>query len=108
MILHLRGFYNYFNLDYSIVLTVYNLFCITMFNRFNCNGNDKGKTNDIMIYLTKELGEDKIRLRSLLERHPYWQYISLLTIRKTYEFLKKKKFTREQLCHCVQILLYPV
>ncbi|XP_016660868.1 transcription termination factor 5, mitochondrial isoform X2 [Acyrthosiphon pisum] len=78
------------------------------FNRFNCNGNDKGKTNDIMIYLTKELGEDKTMLRTLLERHPYWQYISLLTIRKTYEFLKKKNFTKDQLCHCLQILLYPV
>ncbi|CAI6377570.1 unnamed protein product [Macrosiphum euphorbiae] len=78
------------------------------FNRFNCNGNDKGKTNDIMIYLTKELGEDKKMLRTLLERHPYWQYISLLTIRKTYEFLKMKNFTKDQLCHCLQILLYPV
>ncbi|XP_026821443.1 transcription termination factor 5, mitochondrial isoform X2 [Rhopalosiphum maidis] len=78
------------------------------FNRFNCNGNDKGKTNDIMIYLTKELGEDKNKLRSLLERHPYWQYISLLTIRKSFEFLKKNNFTKDQLCHCSQILLYPV
>ncbi|XP_022183216.1 transcription termination factor 5, mitochondrial isoform X1 [Myzus persicae] len=78
------------------------------FNRFNCNGNDKGKTNDIMIYLTKELGEDKKKLRTLLERHPYWQYISLLTIRKTYEFLKINHFTKDQLCHCSQILLYPV
>ncbi|XP_025192303.1 transcription termination factor 5, mitochondrial [Melanaphis sacchari] len=78
------------------------------FNRFNCNGNDKGKTNDIMIYLTKELGEDKNKLRSLLERHPYWQYISLLTIRKSFEFLKKNNFTKNQLYHCSQILLYPV
>lgn len=79
-----------------------------MFNRFNCNGNDKGKTNDIMIYLTKELNEDKNKLRSILERHPYWHYISLLTIRKTFEFLKEKKFTNDQLCQCPQILLYPV
>ncbi|XP_025407538.1 transcription termination factor 5, mitochondrial isoform X2 [Sipha flava] len=70
------------------------------FKRFNSNGNDKGKTNDIMVYLTKELGEDKIKLRSLMERHPYWQYISLLNIRKTYEYLKTKQFTKEQLCQC--------
>lgn len=61
-----------------------------------------------MVYLTNELGEDKIKLRLLMERHPYWQYISLLTIRKTYEFLTKKNFTKDQLCNCVQILLYPV
>lgn len=79
-----------------------------MFNRFNCNGNDKGKTNDIMIYLTKELGEDKTKLRNLLGRHPYWQYVSLLTIRKSYEFLKNKNFTKEQICCCLHILLYPV
>lgn len=61
-----------------------------------------------MVYLVNELGEDKLKLRKCLERHPYWQYISLLTIRQTYEFLKNKNFTKEQLCHCSHILLYPV
>lgn len=82
--------------------------CFTVFNRFNCNGNDKGKTNDIMIYLTNTLGEDKRKLRMSLERHSYWQYISLLSIRQTYEFLKKQNFTKDQLFHCLQIILYPV
>ncbi|VVC45080.1 Hypothetical protein CINCED_3A022223 [Cinara cedri] len=78
------------------------------FNRFNCNGTDKGRTNDTMMYLTKEFGANKTKLRSYLERHPYWQYISLLTIRTTYEFLKTKHFTNDQICHCIHILLYPV
>lgn len=84
------------------------LFNILLFTRFNCNGSDKGKTNDIMIYLTKELGANRKKLRLYLERHPYWQYISLLKIRTTYEFLKTKHFTSEQLCYCIHILLYPV
>lgn len=78
-----------------------------MFNRFNYNGNDKGKTNDIMIYLTDKLDVDKTNLRLLFERHPYWQYISLLTIRKTYEFLKNNNFTNDQICCNCHILLYP-
>lgn len=61
-----------------------------------------------MVYLTNELGEDKITLRELLERHSFWQYISLLTIRNTYEFLKNKNFTKNQIRHCIQILLYPM
>lgn len=61
-----------------------------------------------MIYLVNELGEDKKKLRASLERHPYWQYISLLTIRQSYEYLKNKNFTNDQLCQCIQILLYPV
>lgn len=78
-----------------------------MFNscRFNTNGNDKGKTNDIMIYLTKELDKSKQEIRLLLERHSYWQYISLLTIRTTYEFLKNN-FTKEQIYNSLPIILY--
>lgn len=61
-----------------------------------------------MVFLVEKLGKDKFELRTLLERHPYWHYISLLTIRTNYEFLKKKKFTNEQMCHCPHILLYPM
>lgn len=79
-----------------------------MFNRFNCNGNDKGKTNDIMIYLTNELNISKQEIRQLLGRHSYWQYISLLTIRTAYEFLRRNNFTKEQIHKSLQILLYSV
>lgn len=77
-------------------------------HRFNYNGNDKGKSNDTMIYLTSVLGENKIKLRSMLERHPFWHYTSLLRIRTAFEFLQKKNFTKDQIFHCLQILLYPV
>lgn len=61
-----------------------------------------------MVYLTKELNEDKNKLRSLLERHPCWMSISLLTIRITFEFLKENDFTNDQILQCPYILLYPV
>lgn len=86
----------------------YNQYYIIMFYRFNLNDHSKGKIGDIMVYLTNELHEDKNKLCSLLKRHPHWRYIPLLTIRKTCEFLKKKNFTNYQLCHCLQILLYPL
>lgn len=103
MILHLTGSKSYYNFVCIIIYII-----IFMFVRFNCNGNDKGKTNDIIIFLVNELGKNKYKLRTLFERHPYWQYISLLTIRKSYEFLKNNNFTNEQINHCLQILLYPV
>ncbi|XP_050426161.1 transcription termination factor 5, mitochondrial-like [Adelges cooleyi] len=77
------------------------------FNRFNCSGHAKVTSNDIMHFLTNELNENKQQLRKLFERHTYWQYISLLRIRKTFEYLKNKQFTKEQIKSSVHILLYP-
>lgn len=79
-----------------------------MLNRFKLNDQSKGKIIDIMIYLTNQFHENKKNLSSSLKRHPHWRYIPLLTIRKTCEFLKKKNFTEDQICHSLQILLYPV
>lgn len=79
-----------------------------MFHRFHNCGGDQMKANNKMLYLVNELGEDKYKLRTHLERHPNWKYISLLAIRQTYEYLKQKNCTKDQLRHCLQIFLYPV
>lgn len=80
---------------------------LLMLYRFNGNGSDKVTSNDTMVYIATELEENKKKLRSMLARHPYWHYISLLKIRQTCEYLKRKKFTKEQICHNIQVLLYP-
>ncbi|XP_050426159.1 transcription termination factor 5, mitochondrial-like [Adelges cooleyi] len=78
------------------------------FNRFNNSGNDKVTSNDIMHFLTSELNQNKQKLRKHFQRHMYWQYISLLRIRQTYESLRSKHFTIENIRDNVHILLYPM
>ncbi|XP_050530026.1 transcription termination factor 5, mitochondrial-like isoform X2 [Daktulosphaira vitifoliae] len=77
------------------------------FDKFNNNGNDKVYSNDIMVYLTLELKESKKNLRDMLARHPYWHYVSLMSIRQTCTFLKRHNFTDKQICHSIQVVLYP-
>lgn len=59
----------------------------------------------LLFILHKELGKD-VDLLSIIQKHPYWKYVSLLIITKSLQYLKKY-YSIENICQNIHIILYP-
>lgn len=57
--------------------------------------------------LGKELGHDKVHVLSSIQQHAYWKYVSLARINETIQYLKKR-FSIDDICKNIQIILYPM
>ncbi|PBC30218.1 hypothetical protein APICC_02886 [Apis cerana cerana] len=65
----------------------------------------KSKKKHLLFIFRKEFGKD-INLISVIQKHPYWKYVSLLIIIKSIQYLKKH-YSIEDICQNIHIILYP-
>lgn len=71
-------------------------------------GDTYAATEKYLAYiLRKELGHDKVHVLSSIKRHVHWKYVSLISINKTIQYLKKH-FSIDDICKNIQIILYPM
>lgn len=76
------------------------------FDRYVREGSDRTRGDDITKFLAVELDATETRIRKLLQRHPYWCYVPLMTVRDTMDFLLNRGFTRDQILYSIHALLY--
>ena len=79
----------------------YYLFC-----RYVREGSDRTRGDDITKFLSVELDTTEVRIRKLLQRHPYWCHVPLVTVRDTMDFLLNRGFTRDQILFSIHAVLY--
>lgn len=93
-------------LDITFVMHVYDILPCCLFCRYVREGSDRTRGDDITKFLSVELDATEARIRKLLQRHPYWCHVPLMTVRDTLDFLLNRGFTREQILCSIHALLY--
>lgn len=78
------------------------------FLRYTEKGEDRTRGDDITRFLGGELKKDRKQIRSKLQRQPYWYHIPLTTVKENLDYLRREKFTDEDIFKSLQIVLYPV
>lgn len=78
------------------------------FEKYAREGVDRTKGKDVVQYLSKILHKDENELRNSLSRHPNWCHVSLLSVKASLDYLKYKKFEREEIYNNIHVLLYPM
>jgi len=77
-----------------------------LFCRYVREGSDRTRGDDITKFLSVELDTTEVRIRKLLQRHPYWCHVPLMTVRDTLDFLLNRDFTRDQILFSIHAVLY--
>lgn len=65
----------------------------------------KTKRKNLLYILHKEFGKD-VNLISSIQKHPYWKYVSLLSISMSIQYLKER-YLIEDIYKNIHIILYP-
>ena len=100
-----QGFFLLFQTS-TFIVHVYDILRCNLFCRYVREGSDRTRGDDITKFLAVELDATETRIRKLLQRHPYWCYVPLMTVRDTMDFLLNRGFTRDQILYSIHALLY--
>jgi hypothetical protein len=91
---------------FTFVIHVYDTLRCYLFCRYVREGSDRTRGDDITKFLSVELDTTENRIRKLLQRHPYWCHVPLMTVRDTMDFLLKRGFTKDQILFSIHAVLY--
>ncbi|XP_052902815.1 transcription termination factor 5, mitochondrial [Anopheles moucheti] len=78
------------------------------FERYVRDGCDRTKGKDtgyVLKHIFKERGEAAVQM---IKRHPNWFHVPVLQMQETVDQLLNKKFTLNDICNNIHILLYPL
>ena len=90
----------------TFIMRVYDTLRCYLFCRYVREGSDRTRGDDITKFLSVELDTTEARIRKLLQRHPYWCSVPLMTVRDTMDFLLNRGFTRDQILFSIHAVLY--
>lgn len=101
-------------LDYlkSLKIRCYSIHLLSasaeQFEKFTYDGMDKTKGMDTLELLSHIFKIDSIEIRSQLKLHPNWLQAPLIEIKNTFDYLRQRNFTNEEIYENIIILLYPI
>jgi hypothetical protein len=78
------------------------------FEKFAYEGADKTKGKEMVEFLSNTFKLETKKIRKMLWFHPHWLQVPALNANVTYDYLRQRNFSNEELLENVLILLYPI
>ena len=79
-----------------------------IFRKYVKSGKDRTNGSDQVNFLSKKFNLDRDEIHEILNRHPYWRYVPVVSIQVAVTYLESKGFTDQDCLDNLCLLLYPL
>lgn len=76
-----------------------------LFSRYLAEGHNYNN-RDLLFFISNQYGVGIPEIKKLLDKHPFWSTVSLVTVGRNHKFLSKY-LPRSEIAKCPLVLFYP-